>query len=79
MPNRARSAIAPEISATVMIANVAWKPANASVFRLFAAPAPPFVSSGISPASGMGFPSTPWISQACDWSGVELGKAMENP
>ncbi len=28
-PNLARSAIAPEISATVMIANVAWKPTNA--------------------------------------------------
>ena len=28
-PNLARSAIAPEISATVMIANTAWKPTNA--------------------------------------------------
>ena len=29
-PNLARSAIAPEISATVMIAKVAWKATNAS-------------------------------------------------
>ncbi|MDQ0743061.1 hypothetical protein QFZ62_000369 [Clavibacter sp. B3I6] len=30
-PNFARSAMAPEISATVMIAKVAWKAAKASV------------------------------------------------
>jgi hypothetical protein len=29
-PNFARSAMAPEMSATVMIAKVAWKPTNAS-------------------------------------------------
>jgi hypothetical protein len=29
-PNRARSAIAPETRATVMIANVAWNATNAS-------------------------------------------------
>ncbi len=28
-PKRARSAIAPEIRATVMMANTAWKPTNA--------------------------------------------------
>jgi hypothetical protein len=31
VPNLARSAIAPEIRATVMIAKTAWKPTNARV------------------------------------------------
>ena len=40
-PNLARSAIAPLISATVMMANTAWKPTNASGGMPAASPSTP--------------------------------------
>ena len=61
-PNLARSAIAPEIRATVMIAKVAWNPANASMFR--SGPPSDDVSNGIRPAFVNGLPSTCGMSQS---------------
>ena len=57
-PNLARSAMAPEISATVMIAKTAWKPTKAMVGR----PPPSLVVSAIRPArpkNSPGLPSRP--------------------
>ena len=55
VPNLARSAMAPEISATVMIANTAWKATKAMAGRLAS------VSSirPLSPRNSVGSPSRP--------------------
>ena len=57
-PNLARSAMAPEISATVMIAKTAWKPTNAMV----GSPPASLVRSSMRPLSAknsVGSPSRP--------------------
>ena len=65
-PNRARSAIAPEISATVMIAKTAWKATKASAgivnTRWLAAKPlsmPSVPSSFVRPKNSDGLPSRP--------------------
>src|SRR5688500_6001093 len=56
-PNRARSAMAPEISATVMIANIAWNATNTVLGILPASESAP--SSPSRPKNSNGLPSRP--------------------
>ena len=53
--NLARSAMAPEIRATVMMANTAWKPTKAMAGRLASVSS----ISPLSPRYSVGLPSSP--------------------
>ncbi len=68
-PNRARSAIAPEISATVMMANIAWNATNTVLGMVPASESAP--SRPLRPRNSNGAPSRP--------PPTSLPKAMEYP